>query len=84
MKGLASVNLKTGEVMDCGTIAKTRKVGEILVYLTYDVTNHMWWIVWEDGGPHHVGFIEARREVCWETFFEMTSEDLAKLRAPCS
>jgi hypothetical protein len=84
MKDLLLVDPKTGSSMNCGVITKKRQVGEILVYLTYDESSRMWWIVWHDEGPHHVGFIEARREACWETFFEMTPADLAKLRTPCS
>jgi hypothetical protein len=80
MKDLVLVDPKTGETTNCGVITKKRVIGEILVYLTYDEPSRMWWIVWKDDRLRKLGFIEARREVCWETFFEMTETDLATLR----
>jgi hypothetical protein len=81
VKDLVVVDPKTGEKHNCGAIAKKRTIGGVVVYLTYSEADRFWWIVWKDERLHKLGFIEARRETCWETFFAMTEMSLAKLRA---
>ena len=80
MKDLIVVDPVTGERENCGVITKRRTIGDIPMWLTYDEVSRMWWIVWQDDRLRKADYIEARREVCWETFFEMTETDLAKLR----
>lgn len=80
MKDLVIVDPTTGEREDCGAIVKRRVIGDIPLWLTYDEPNRMWWIVWKDEHVRKAGYGEARRGVCWETFFKMTATDIAKLK----
>lgn len=79
MKDLVIVDPETGERDACGTVAQKRMIGDIMVWCTYEAPKRMWWIVWQDTRLHKLGFSEARREACWETFFALTEADLAKL-----
>lgn len=81
VKDLITVDPKTGARDNCGVINHKRTVGDITVWLTYDEPNRMWWIVWKDDRLRKAGYTEARREICWETFFALTDVDLAKLKA---
>jgi hypothetical protein len=81
MKDLVAIDPETGERHACGAIAKKRMIGDTTVWLTYDEPGRMWWIVMQDDVLRKIGFIEARREACWETFFGMTETDVAKLRS---
>lgn len=81
MKDLITIDPDTGVSENFGVITKKRKVGDADVWLTYDELHSMWWIVVQDDHLRKIGYIEARREVCWETFLEMKEDDLAKLRA---
>ncbi len=80
MKDLVAVDPATGVQVNCGTITKKRLVGDIPVWLTFDEGQRMWWIVWKEDRLRKIGYVEARREVCWETFFKMTTRDLAKFK----
>ena len=80
MKGLILVDPVTGERENCGAITRRRTIDNVPMWLTYDEVNHMWWIVWQDDCLHKAGYVENRREVCWQTFLKMTASDLAKLR----
>jgi hypothetical protein len=81
MTDLVAIDPETGERHACGTIAKKRTIGDTIVWLTYDGPGRMWWIVMQDETLRKIGFIEARREACWETFLGMTEADVAKLRS---
>ena len=81
MKDLVLLDPTTGAQESCGVIAEKRTIGDTTVWLTYDEPNHTWWIVWKDDRLRKLGYTLARREVCWEAFFEMTEADLAKLRS---
>ena len=80
MKDLVAIDPQTGRSGRCGAIAKKRMIGTITVWLTYDATNCLWWIVWQDDRLRKVGFIEARREVCWELFESLDEDAIAELR----
>lgn len=80
MKDLVIVNPDTGVRDNCGTIIEKRTIGDVTIHLTYDEPNRFWWICWNDGKSRKLGFIEARREVAWETFFALNEAGLAKLR----
>ena len=79
MKDLVAVDPETGQSEHCGVITKTRTIGKITVWLTYDAPNHFWWIVWQADRLRKIGFIEARREVCWELFEHINETTLAEL-----
>ena len=80
MKDLVAIDPQTGRSDHCGAIAKKRTIGKLTVWLTYDATNYLWWIVWQDDRLRKVGFIEARREVCWELFDNLDEDAIAELR----
>ena len=80
MKDLVTVDPQTGQSDHCGIIAKKRLIGKITVWLTYDEPNRFWWIVWKDERLRKVGFVEARREVCWELFEGLDEGAIADLR----
>jgi hypothetical protein len=80
VKDLVAVDPQTGQRDHCGVIAKKTTIGKITVWLTYDEPNRLWWIVWQDDRLRKVGFIEARREVCWELFENLDEDILAELR----
>jgi hypothetical protein len=80
VKDLILVDPTTGERENCGVITRKRAIGDIPLWLTFDAPNRMWWIVWRDDRIRKAGYVEGRREICWEAFFEMTTTDLAKLR----
>lgn len=82
MKDLVVENDR-GEQENCGAIAKKRTIGSTVVYLTYDEPSSFWWIIWKDpidGCMRKIGFVEDRREVCWQMFRDLTESELAKLR----
>ena len=80
MKDLVAVDPQTGQSDRCGVIAKKRVIGKTTVWLTYDEPNRFWWIVWQDDRLRKVGFVEARREVCWELFKNLDEDALDELR----
>jgi hypothetical protein len=80
VKDLVAVDPLTGQRDDCGVIASKRMVGKITLWLTYDAANRFWWIVWKDDRLRKVGFVEARREVCWELFEGLTEDTITELR----
>lgn len=80
MKDLVAVDPQTGQSDRCGVIAKKRTIGKTTVWLTYDKTNRFWWIVWQDNRLRKMGFVEARREVCWELFESLDEAALTDLR----
>lgn len=44
-------------------------IGVLTASLAYDEIERTWWIVVSGGGARReIAFIDARREVCWETF----------------
>jgi hypothetical protein len=82
---LVVVDPQTGQSEHCGVITTKRTIGKITVWLTYDAPNLFWWIVWRDDRLRKAGFIEARREVCWELFEgldEKAIDDLRDRRSP--
>lgn len=81
MKDLALVDPDTGKTERLGVIRKKRSIGAATVWLTYDAADRMWWIVVSDDRLRKIGYIEARREVCWETFDALDEAELAKLRS---
>jgi hypothetical protein len=80
MKDLA-VDPRTGQHENCGVALKKRTIGKATTWLTYDEADRMWWIVVSDDRLRKIGFIEARREVCWEMFDTLDEAELAKLCA---
>lgn len=80
MKELVAVDPETGKRDHCGVITKRRDVGDVTVWLTYDQQSQLWWIVWQDDRLRKMGFVEARREVCWELFDSLDEDTLAELR----
>jgi len=80
VKDLVAVDPQTVQSDHCGVIAKKRAIGKTTVWLTYDEPNRFWWIVWQDDRLRKVGFVEARREVCWELFENLDEEALDDLR----
>jgi hypothetical protein len=82
-KDLIAIDPDTGVSENFGIVTKKRRVGNADLWLTYDELHRMWWIVIQvqNDRLRKVGFIEARREVCWETFLEMGESDVAKLKA---
>lgn len=72
MKDLISVSPATGKSENYGVVCKKRMVGKTTVWLTYAEHDKMWWIVMKGAGMQVLGFVEPRREACWETFFELT------------
>lgn len=80
MKDLVAVDPLTGQRDNCGVITKKRAVGKITVWLTYDASSRFWWIVWKDERLRKVGFVEARREVCWELFENLSEDAITDLR----
>lgn len=81
MKDLALVDPDTGKTERLGVILKKRAVGAATVWLTYNAAARMWWIVVSDDRLRKIGYIEARREVCWETYDALDEAELAKLRS---
>lgn len=83
MNDLIVIDPDTGVSENFGIVTDKRKVGDTNLWLTYDEPHRMWWIIIqvEDDRLRKVGYIEARREVCWEAFFEMSEADIAKLKA---
>ena len=80
MKDLVAVDPQTGQSDHCGVVASKRTVGKITVWLTYDEASRLWWIVWKDDRLRKVGFVEARREVCWELFENLDEAAITALR----
>lgn len=80
MKDLVLVDPETGQQEHCGVIAKKRVVDKTTVWLTYDEPSRFWWIIWQEDELCKVGFVEARREVCWELFESIDKNTLADLR----
>jgi hypothetical protein len=80
LKDLVAVDPETGQSEHCGVIAKKRTIGKITVWLTYDQPNRFWWIVWKDERLRKIGFVEARREVCWELFESLGEDAIEELR----
>ena len=80
MKDLVAIDPKTGQSDHCGVIAKKRAINKTTVWLTYDESNRLWWIVWQDDRLRKFGFVEARREVCWELFESLDEKALDALR----
>jgi len=81
VKDLVLRDPDTGETENCGVILEKRTIGDATVCLTYHQDDRMWWIVVSDDRIRKLGYIEARREVCWETFFALDEAELTKLRA---
>ena len=81
VKDLILVDPQTGKTEKLGAIRKKRSIGAATVWLTYDKDDRMWWIVVSDDRLRKIGFIDARREVCWETFDALDEAELSKLRA---
>lgn len=80
MKDLVAIDPQTGKSEHCGVILKKRTVGKAAVWLTYDEPGRMWWIVVSDNRLRKIGFIEARREICWEMFDDLDEKTLDELR----
>jgi len=80
VKELVAVDPETGRRDHCGAIAKRRDVGDVTVWLTYDESNRFWSIVWQDDRLRKMGFVEARREVCWELFEHIDEATIAEMR----
>ncbi len=81
VKDLVLVDPETGKTERLGVILKKRAIGEAALWLTYDEADRMWWIVVSDDRLRTIGYIEARREVCWETFDALDEAELDKLRS---
>jgi len=77
MKDLILLDPETGKRENYGLIVKKRSVGSVPLWLTYDASNRMWWIVWQDDRVRMEGYREPRREICWTTFHEMNETRLA-------
>lgn len=71
---------QTGQSDHCGVVTKKRTIGTSTVWLTYDEPNRFWWIVWKDDRLRKAGFVEARREVCWELFESLDEDAISELR----
>jgi hypothetical protein len=80
VKDLVAIDPQTGKSEHCGGILKRRAIGKSTVWLTYDESGRMWWIVVSDECLRKIGFIEARREVCWELFDDLDEKTLKELR----
>ena len=80
MKDLVTVDSETGKHENHGVIIKKRQVGSITVYVTHDVSNDFYWIVWNYGRLQKMGFVRSRREDCLDMFFALTFDELSKLR----
>ena len=76
---LVTVDPETGEQEQHGVIIKKRTVADITVWLTYSKTDRMWWITWERDRLWKMAYVEARRKVCWQTFFELTEAQMQEL-----
>jgi hypothetical protein len=79
-KDLVIVDPETGVQDSCGTIVKRRFLGSTPVWLTYDDSQAMWWIVWKDARVRKIGYRDARRLTCWDSFAKLAVKDLAALR----
>jgi len=70
-----------GEREHLGFVAQKRVIDETTVYLTVTEPSDapaMWWIVFHDlaGRLCKIGYALERREICWQTFFDMSEADL--------
>lgn len=82
MKDLIRVDPKTGERENLGLIEDRRSIGTVRLWLTHDVERRMWWIAWRDeGGVGKCGYVETRRDDCWDAFYGMTEIEIALLRS---
>ena len=83
MRDLVMVDPATGTQVNYGEICKKRSIGKATVWLTHDADKKLWWIVAQKPGEPIAcsGFIEARREVCWETFLDLHEVSLAVMIA---
>lgn len=77
--GLVTVDPVTGEQEHHGVIIKKRTVTDITVWLTYSKADRIWWIAWERERLLKLAYAEARRVVCWQTFFELTEMQMRAL-----
>jgi hypothetical protein len=80
VKDLIAIDPQTGKSEHCGVVLKKRAIGKATAWLTYDQNDRMWWIVVSDDHLRKIGYIEARREVCWEMFDALDEAELGKLR----
>ena len=81
VKDLVLVDPRTGQTEQLGTILKKRSIGAATVWLTYEEADRLWRIVVSDDRLRKIGYIDARREVCWETYEALDEAALAKLRS---
>jgi hypothetical protein len=81
VKDLALLDPQTGQTERLGAILKKRSIGTATVWLTYEEADRIWWIIVADDRLRKIGFIDARREVCWEMYEALDEAELAKLRS---
>jgi len=77
--GLVTVDPETGEQEQHGVIIKKRAVADVTVWLTYSKADRMWWITWQSDRLCKMAYVEARRKICWQTFFELTEAQMRDL-----
>jgi hypothetical protein len=68
----------------CGVILKKLTISGATAWILYDEADRYWWIVGlveGDDRLRKIGFIDARREVCWETFEALDAAAITALPA---
>jgi len=74
---ILSHDQETGELKSYGLLAAEREIDGVPVRLTYDEPARCWWILVErPRGLAAVGYLEAKRELCFEAFAGLTADDL--------